>query len=605
MRYLKFSILTGIGLFALAMFFLSQSMQDFLNLQTETAQTSNDLEILDFSLAEPESFPDLNLDFPAGSDQSKTTLSQSPHQSHLPMADQKGNHDHRLHSAMPPERKPSQINLLHLQNQQAAEQQSLNILLLTQTTKQQRTTLIEELIRLDADLVRQIAFKPTFQQDHTENKFKGIQQTSLNHAAETQTVSAGYKVPQNSSPRVPPQNSFLIQKETPIHLITSFRGAKIKTIGIAQQNGSLNQTIQVIPLISNTVMNATVLGSNLAKLNLTLKLPAPEALPKPAQIRLSRLGEFQPSEIIKLTGVGLVVGLKGSGDRGYTTEAIQALKSSIKTMNIDLDQIKTPIESGNLANVSIIAHVPNTGVTKGQRLKCYVTADNETVNLTGGYLLPMALLDAGSFKTNADAIGMGPILTDPSQKKSQAVITAGAQILSNLRPNLISSQGLPHLKFFLKNPSGQPTFGQLVTQNINQFLKTQHSENTKALLRSSSMIMISLPNSDQQQAQNLAARLLSLEIPSPLSTKSSQNPELIIDTTKTEIQTRGTVLLQPAKIDFNHFTLEIAPSSPLTTTRLKDLLTLMQHMQIPETKQILFLRTLQQQGKIRATYREF
>ena len=43
MRYLKFSILTGIGLFALAMFFLSQSMQDFLNLQTETAQTSNDL----------------------------------------------------------------------------------------------------------------------------------------------------------------------------------------------------------------------------------------------------------------------------------------------------------------------------------------------------------------------------------------------------------------------------------------------------------------------------------------------------------------------------------------------------------------------------------
>ncbi|WP_298860771.1 flagellar basal body P-ring protein FlgI [uncultured Gimesia sp.] len=596
MRYLKFSILTGIGLFALAMFFLSQSMQDFLNLQTDSAQTSDDLEILDFSLAEPEKFPDLNLDFPAGSNQSKTTLAQSPEQSPMPMANQKGKHDHRLNSDLPPAQKPSQINLLNLQNQQAAKQQSLNILLLTQTTKQQRTTLIEELLRLDADLVRQIAFKPTFQQDHTENKFKGIQQTSLNKAPANQTVSTGYSIS---------QNSFLIQKNSPIHLITSFRGAKIKTIGIAQQNGSLNQTIQVIPLISNTVMNATVLGRNLVKLNLALKLPTPEAPPKPVQIRLSELGEFQPSEIIKLTGVGLVVGLKGTGDRGYTTEAIQALKSSIKSMNIDLDQIKTPIEAGNLANVSIITYVPNTGVTKGQRLKCYITADNKTVNLTGGYLLPMALQNAGSFKTNADAIGMGPMLTDQSQKKSQATITAGAQLLSNLRPNLISSQGLPHLKFFLKNPSGQPKFGQLVAQHINQFLKTQHSENTKAILRSSSIIMISLPNSDQQQAQNLAAKLLSLEIPSPLSSKQSQTPELIIDTTKTEIQTKGTVLLQPAKIDFNHFTLEIAPPSPLTTTRLKDLLILMQHMQIPETKQILFLRTLQQQGKIRATYREF
>ena len=596
MRYFKFSILTGIGLFALAMFFLSQSIQDFLNPETNPAQSNNEPEALDYSLDEPEKLSDLKLDFPAGANPSKAILSQTVEQPALTTVNLKENADQDQNTA--------RIKLLSLPKQQTTDQKSLNILLLTQTTKQQRTTLIEELIRLDADLVRQIAFKPIVQLEIPDYKSKSIQQTSLSNAPANQSVSAGYSVSKSVQQSLPSQNTFLVHKETLIHLVATLRGVKIKTIGVAEQNGSLNQLIQVVPSINNMPMNATVQSRNLATLNITSKLQTPESTIKPPEIKLSELGEFQPAEIIKLSGAGLVVGLNGTGDSAYSSEAIQALKSSIKTMNINLNQIKSPIKVGNLANVSIIAYIPNSGVTKGQRLKCYITAANEEVNLTGGYLLPTGLLDAASSKTNADAIVMGQILTDQNQNKSRGVISEGAQLLANVKPNLISDQGLPHLRFFLNNSAGQPLAGPVITQQINQFLQTQNSQNTKALLRSSSMIMISLPASDQQQAQKLVAQLLSLQIPSQLFAMTNQNPELIIDTAKGQIQTRGTILLKPVKMEYNQFTLEIAPPSALTTPKLKDLLSLMQFMHIPETNQILILRALQQQGKIAATYRE-
>jgi|GEM_PF-1580651 len=609
MRYFKFSILTGIGLFAISMFFLSQSIQGFLSLGDDSTQIDDEVAALDISLAESAEFPDLNLDFPAGVNQSETVLppeSTLPSQtSPNPLRQTAGHEPHQgqtQHTKYLPENNTPKIKLVTIDNPQADAPEALGILLLTQTTRQQRTTLIEELLRIDAELVRQIALKPTDQQNISAKKVQTVQQISLTDPASQQTVSAGFASPQSWKQNPPPQDRILIQKDNPIRIVASYRGATIKTIGTPIQNGVLNQTIQVVPLLSNIMLHATVLNQNLAQLDIDSELPLPEELRNSSDIKLSQMGEFQPAEIIKISGTGLVVGLNGTGDRLYSEEAIKALNSSVATMNINLKEIKTPIKAGNLAKVSIVAYVPNQGVNKGQRLECYVTAANQGVDLKGGYLLPTALLDAGSGRKNADAVVAGAVLTDQSQTKSQGMIAHGAQILSNISPKLISGEGIPHLKFFLNAPSNRPHTSQLITQRINHFLQSQNSVNSKAILRSSSMIMISLPNSDSQQAQKLAAQLLTLSMPAQLSAALNQPPEVLIDHTKLEIQTRGNVLLQPTKIEHSDLTLEL---SSQTATRLNDLLALMQHVHIPRAKQIEFLRELQQQGKIRATYREF
>lgn len=603
MRYFKFSILTGIGLFALAMFFLSQSIQDFLDGKSDSNETT-----LDISLSEAQEFPDLNLDFPAGTNESQPesadTQKTAPPSSTSPESPMAATHqesDHALDKFLPENSAP-QINLVSTSNQLAPAPPALNILLLSQTTKEQRTSLIEELLRVDAELVRQIAFKPSMQPGISATDVKTVQQISMTAPVHQQTVSAGYAVPQQSMPSYPIQAP-LVQQKSPIHLVASYRGITIKTIGIPIQSGTLHQTIQVTPVFGDSIFHAIILGKNRAELKIHSELPLPHELRMPPEMKLSQLGEFQPSEIIKISGVGLVIGLNGTGDHSYSSEAIKALNTSVKAMNIDLKKIKNPIRAGNLANVSIIAYVPNLGVTKGQYLECYITAVNKNVDLSGGYLLPTALLAEGPRKTHADAMAMGPVLTNQSRIKSQGIIPKGSQLLSNLKPKLISDNGIPHLNFFLNTSSSQPQISQLITQRINQFLQSQTSINSKAILRSSSMVMISLPNSNQQLGHQLVSQLQTLPIPIQPASTVNQHPEVVVDYAKAKIQTRGNVLLEPTKLEYSDFVLEISPLTSLPTIKLNDLLALMHHLQISKSKQVIFLRELQQQGKIKATYR--
>lgn len=593
MRYFKFSILSGMGLFALAMFFLSQSIQGFLSINQDAEQTAAEPDI-EIALSEPAEFPDLNLDFPAGPN-------QSPSNSIPPAELPPTTSDQRLRNNLPENKTPN-INLITTGLQPANSSPALNILLLSQTTKEQRTTLIEELVRIDADLVRQVAMKPVNQQDISATDVKTVQQISLSNPFPKQTVSAGYAVPQPAiQPTLAPE-TFLVQQEQLVHIIAAYRGITFKTTGIPTQNAALNQTIPVIPFITNSMLPATVLSKNLVQLDLHSELPLPPETQARPELKLSQLGEFQPAEIIKLTGTGLVVGLNGTGERNYSPEAIQALKSSMAAMNINVKQIKTPLRAGNLANVSLIAYIPNEGATKGQRIECYITAANPDVKLSGGYLLPTTIQQIGS--PTSGAVVMGMLQTGQTQNKSQALIDQGAQLLSDITPKLVSGTGIPHLKFFLNESASLPATSQLITQVINQSLQTQPNLNAKAMLQSSSMIMISLPHSNQKLAQQLSAYLLKLAVPIQPSMAVQQTPELNINPTTATIQARGNVLLQSAQIEHSDLILEVASSTASATPKLNDLLALMHHLKIPKPRQIEFLRELQQQGKIKAAYNE-
>ncbi len=612
MRYFKFSILTGIGLFALAMFFLSQSIQGFLSNAIDSEEISDESQALNISLADSADFPDLSLDFPAGTNQDASqkaivknpTLSQQTAlKPSLPVNKVGGSHEQLNQSEYLPRKTIPKIKLVTVSNQQPAASQALNILLLSQTTKQQRTSLIEELLRVDADLVRQIALKTNPQNDTSRNNVKTVQQISLTDPAQRQTISAGYAVPQTQVQNLSDQ-SYLIQQKKPVHLVASYRGLTLKTIGIPTQSGVLQQTVHVVPAHGTSLLSAKVLGKNLLKLNPQTELPLPGEMQRPFNMKLSQIGEFQPTEIIKLSGSGLVIGLNGTGDHNHSKEAIKALNYSVTAMNIDLKKIKTPITDGNLANVSIIAYVPNTGLSKGQQIECYITATDPGVNLSGGYLLPTALQNLASRDPRTHAMALGNVLTTQNQNKSRGTIAHGAQSLSDIKPPLVSGQGIPHLNFFLNTTNHQPHISHDITKYINQFLQARQSFNSKAMLKSSSVIMISLPDSNQKQAHKMAAQLLALTIPVDPSLAANLTPELILDFSNTKIETRGIILLQSSHLQHGDITLDIPPATEPPSTKLNDLLALMHHLQIPKVTQMQLLRELQQQGKIRAAYQQ-
>ncbi|WP_417384252.1 flagellar basal body P-ring protein FlgI [Gimesia sp.] len=590
MRYFKFSILSGIALFAVAMFFLSRTIDGFLGARNNSEQVAIESE-LELSLSEPGEFPDLNLDFPAGASESSekteadsdAAISQTSGKLTAPKA-------------------PGQISgkskarLLTASSNQTGAVPELNLLLVAQTTREQRTTLLEELIRLDADLVRQVTIAAGIQQEQPANGRQMVQQISHSGGTTRQTISAGYARSQNPALRDP----FLVEQQQPTQIVASYRGITVKLPGTALQNGRLHQKIKVVPANSNTLMPATVLSQNLVALDLPPQLSQATSSQSVTAVKLSELGEFQPAEIVKLTGAGLVIGLNGTGDRNISAEAIRALKSSMQAMNIDQRNIKTPIQTGNLANVSIVVYIPNQGVARGKQLECFITAASPNVDLTGGYLLPTTLNISGSQNSKADAMAMGSIQTDQSKQKSQAMIARGAQLLTDVNPRLVSGQGIPHLKFFLNADAHAPQISTLITRQINQFLQAEKHLNSKAMLQSSSLIMISLPHNDPLQAHHLATQLLALSLPLQTSAPSAQQPQVIIESRTGKLETRGNVLLQPAFVNQQDLVLEIGASTQNAAPNGADLVALLQHLQIPQQTQIQLLLQLQQQGKINA-----
>src|SRR3954464_12129688 len=74
-----------------------------------------------------------------------------------------------------------------------------------------------------------------------------------------------------------------------------------------------------------------------------------------------------------LTGLGLVYGLKGTGDGGDFLPAIKPLASMLGKF-ADPATVRELANAQNVALVSITASLPPDGVRDGEKVDCYVTS---------------------------------------------------------------------------------------------------------------------------------------------------------------------------------------------------------------------------------------
>ena len=86
-----------------------------------------------------------------------------------------------------------------------------------------------------------------------------------------------------------------------------------------------------------------------------------------------------------LTGLGLVMGLKGTGDGGKYLPAIRPLVAMLGKFN-DPATIDDLADGNNVALVSIIATVPADGVRNGDRIDINVMSLGAATSLKGGRL---------------------------------------------------------------------------------------------------------------------------------------------------------------------------------------------------------------------------
>lgn len=126
---------------------------------------------------------------------------------------------------------------------------------------------------------------------------------------------------------------------------------------------------------------------------------------KGIQVRIKDIARFRGVRANTLMGVGVVVGLKGTGDTRKNPQVATAIANYMKSMNMDVNP--ATIEPKNGALVFVRAELP-AFANNGQVVDVTVASAGDAASLQGGLLLRTELYAIGDTET-VYAIGEGAV----------------------------------------------------------------------------------------------------------------------------------------------------------------------------------------------------
>ena len=136
-----------------------------------------------------------------------------------------------------------------------------------------------------------------------------------------------------------------------------------------------------------------------------------------ARTILKSICRLKGQEENTLQGLGIVVGLKGTGDGSSFLPTLRSLEKVMRVMGEplgrkSLDEIK---DTKNVALVTVTAVIPAAGPRQGDKIDCVVSSIGSAKSLAGGRLFLTPLVGPDRTNPRVYAFAEGPItLDDPS-----------------------------------------------------------------------------------------------------------------------------------------------------------------------------------------------
>ena len=156
---------------------------------------------------------------------------------------------------------------------------------------------------------------------------------------------------------------------------------------------------------SSKTVGLLLLVSTMAAAQSTAKL-APQRVEVSAQLK--DIARFRGIRTNTLTGVGLVLGLEGTGDTQRISATRSALTNYLRRSGLDVDPKQ--LDSKNAALVMVTAELPPFSVN-GQKLDVTITSIGDAKSLRNGTLLMTELKAAGNqdtvYATATGAVSVG------------------------------------------------------------------------------------------------------------------------------------------------------------------------------------------------------
>jgi len=310
-----------------------------------------------------------------------------------------------------------------------------------------------------------------------------------------------------------------------------------------------------------------------------------------------------------LTGLGLVYGLKGTGDGGDFLPAIRPLAEMLGKFS-NAATVRELSAVGNVALVSLTATVPSNGVRDGDKIDLYITSLGAATSLKGGrlFVTPMTGPIPGS---GIFALGEGAVLIEDPSTPTVAVVKGGCVMEADLPARYIENG---RITLVIEDPSASWTMASTIAKIINDAEST--SGETIAIALDPKNVVVTIPQIERERPDSFISRVQRLPVPMfPTEARVQINQR-----TGTMVIT-GDVEISPVVISHKGLTIQTISPPPqpsalqpvvsssnsivMNTTnqgggKLQDLVAALEQLKVPAEDRITIVKELYKTGKLHA-----
>lgn len=337
-----------------------------------------------------------------------------------------------------------------------------------------------------------------------------------------------------------------------------------------------------------------------------------------ARVKLESICTVYGSQEVKLTGLGLIVGLNGTGDGGKNLPAMRALQATLQRMNLPsaLDELK---DAKNVAVVLIEATVPRTGIRKGQRLDCYVSSIMGAKSLRGGRLLTSPLTKGQVNDVKIHGLASGPVYIEGSDVLTTGKIPGGVTMIDNFAAEFVEYRKEQGYFVTLLLGEAHATFHSTseVARVINSEFSFEARTTELAKAISPGVVEVKVPEHYVNDPVRFLSFLLSVGIDNPHS-----EARVVVNVKSQTIVVTGEVEISPVVISHKNLSVQVGPAQPFedvpvsrfvpvidrdvsqSPQRLDDLVKALNQLRVPTSDIIEILREIHRSGKLHAVYIE-
>jgi len=337
-----------------------------------------------------------------------------------------------------------------------------------------------------------------------------------------------------------------------------------------------------------------------------------------ARVRLESICSIAGQKEQKLTGIGLVIGLEGTGDGGKNKLAMRALAAMLKLDNNHVENIAELKNADNVAIVKIEATIPKTGLRRGQKIDCYISSLLSASSLKNGRLLVAPVETAEIGDDTVVGLASGGIVLEGTALRT-GVIKGGVTLETDFISSIADKRAGEIISLLLDTGHSSFYAANEVARVIRQDFELEGGVEVKAT--GAGVIDVKIPERYDDSLVEFLALLLDITIENPHT-----QGRVVVNTKTGTVVVTGEVEISPVMVSHRNLVVEIGGISPgggrssnrrfaalpviddqsdrQTPESLKTLVEALNQLQVSTDDIIAIIRELHRSGKLHAVYDE-